>query len=572
MFHGIRSRCARCAGWWIEHNPTYLLSAACIAAGARLYLVTPTARAGDIGLILLTLGVLQIYESLVVSVLLVLHRRRRAPEDEPSLLLVAALFWTGPLAATMEMTARNSQVGLICALGAALIALIEMRVVRRVMSLHLSLPGRLTASGCVLLVALIPPLLRVPERADGANELHFYWLSWLVGALALGLLLAIRSHARACRRAERPLSSDPDFRWELAFLSLVIGALAVHLIGMQHAFFLHARPFYAAPLMAAIAVVVFDGARVLSLKRPLTYLMALLPIGGLLLAAQPFDPDFPLRRLPAFLRDPLVPTAVLAAAALWFGALRHASSALLHAGSVALAIAVYRATPLLLPPGIHADPLPRTALSREQVVLLLAAVAGYLFFIARLRRAKPEAIAALCLQQAAMALYLWKRTPADILVTFLLAGWSTLVAIHIVTPRPRLLLTIWPVIFLVVTAWMHDFEPELQWIARAHTLGLIGVLLLASGVWPWRRYQAVASAVATANLVFFFARWIITGANPTAGLIVAGGFMLLMIGAYTSWQKRKWLCRADPHSDPAPDVIVQLSENTEASIVVDPNV
>ena len=49
----------RWAGWWIRRNPTYLLSAVCMAVGARLYLVEPRTRAGDVGVILLTLGVLQ---------------------------------------------------------------------------------------------------------------------------------------------------------------------------------------------------------------------------------------------------------------------------------------------------------------------------------------------------------------------------------------------------------------------------------------------------------------------------------------------------------------------------------
>lgn len=53
---GIRSG----TNWWIRRNPSYLLSAACMAVGARLLLVEPGSRAGDIGLILLTLGVLQV--------------------------------------------------------------------------------------------------------------------------------------------------------------------------------------------------------------------------------------------------------------------------------------------------------------------------------------------------------------------------------------------------------------------------------------------------------------------------------------------------------------------------------
>src|SRR5262245_26100443 len=96
----VAARGARFWRWWVQHNPNYLLSAACMAIGARLLLVSPHTRAGDIGAVLLTLGVLQLYEWAVAGVLVLLHHSRRSPEDHRMLLLVTALFWTGPLAAT----------------------------------------------------------------------------------------------------------------------------------------------------------------------------------------------------------------------------------------------------------------------------------------------------------------------------------------------------------------------------------------------------------------------------------------------------------------------------------------
>ena len=83
-----QSWCARRLVWWLRRNPLYLMSAGCMAVGARLYLVQPNTPVGDIGVILVTLGVLQVYEWAVTAILLLLHRWRRSPEDEPSLLLV----------------------------------------------------------------------------------------------------------------------------------------------------------------------------------------------------------------------------------------------------------------------------------------------------------------------------------------------------------------------------------------------------------------------------------------------------------------------------------------------------
>ena len=82
--------------WFIQRNPTYLISACLMAIGTRLLLVSPSDPTGDIKLILLTLAILQVYEWAVGAILLALHQAARSPEDRPSLLLVATIFWTGP--------------------------------------------------------------------------------------------------------------------------------------------------------------------------------------------------------------------------------------------------------------------------------------------------------------------------------------------------------------------------------------------------------------------------------------------------------------------------------------------
>ena len=120
MGNGIRGELARFVGWMLRRNPLYLLSAVLMAVGARLYLVSPSAAPGDLGLIITTLVVLQVYEWGVSGLLLVLHRCGRSPEDKPSILLVAVAFWTGPMAATIEMTAYHAELGSIVAAGACL--------------------------------------------------------------------------------------------------------------------------------------------------------------------------------------------------------------------------------------------------------------------------------------------------------------------------------------------------------------------------------------------------------------------------------------------------------------------
>ena len=83
----MRPICSDGIRWWLRKNPMYLMSAGCIAYGAREMLVLPGSIAGDVSFILLTLVVLQCYEWSVTGFLLILHRSGRSPEDKPSLLL-----------------------------------------------------------------------------------------------------------------------------------------------------------------------------------------------------------------------------------------------------------------------------------------------------------------------------------------------------------------------------------------------------------------------------------------------------------------------------------------------------
>ena len=211
----IYSRPLRVLGiqWWIRQNPFYLLSAACMALGTRMLLVSPGDVPGDISLILLTLIALQCYEWSVTGLLMLLHKKKRSPEDEPSLLLVGALFWTGPLVATMEMTAKRADLGLILAAAACVIVLIELFTVARVMKYRFSFAGKILASSCVILVAVAQPLLKIQPGAAQTNEVLLYFLWWILAGIALLGLAVNRSYSRV----EWPygLHSKPmDLLWD----------------------------------------------------------------------------------------------------------------------------------------------------------------------------------------------------------------------------------------------------------------------------------------------------------------------------------------------------------------------
>ncbi len=217
----VRRVCARAASWWIVRNPTYLLSAATMAVGARLYLHAPDARTGDVGLMLLTLGILQAYELAVSGVLIALYRFKRCTADRPSLLLVAALFWTGPLVATLELAEEFGTLGVGFSAAACAVAWLVLRVVKRVVGLQLSPSGQMAAGFCLVLLVAAQLRLHVPPDADGTDEAGLYACWWLLAVLMLFAIPAMRWHSRAASDGSAGLSGA--LRVEVAFLAVLSG-------------------------------------------------------------------------------------------------------------------------------------------------------------------------------------------------------------------------------------------------------------------------------------------------------------------------------------------------------------
>lgn len=528
--------------WFLQHNPMYLLSAACMAEGARLLLVHPDTRAGDLGMILMTLGVLQAYEWAVATILIALHRSRRSPEDGPSLLLVAALFWTGPLAATAEMTAHRMEMGLITAIAAGLIALVEMAVMRRALGLRPGLAAQAAAGGCITLLVAAPPLIRIPAEANGTNELFLYAAWWLLAAIAMLGMVAIRQHRRG-GRSLGTADQQPPVPAGLALMAIALTATAAHLIGMNYAYFGHARLFYGAPLVIATAIVAMEALAVLA-ERRLRWLVpvAVLPLLAIWFAADTFSPEVPTRLLPVWLRDPPAVVLALAAIAWWFGGLRLRRGVLFHVGSVACAASairfakVLRAEPWRLPmvSGQHDS-------VRDLLVMLLFAGAVYMAVSAILRRSPTEGIAALIIHQAAVTLWVCDRMDADSLIVGLVAGWSWFVAVHLLMRKPRWSQVAWPVALLMLVIWGHDFDQTLHWSARMHGLAVVLVLLIGHALRPGAGWQWLAVGTATADGVFLGARALAGGPHATELTVVAGGFALLVGGAAISWFKARLL-------------------------------
>ncbi|MCP4245556.1 MAG: hypothetical protein GY778_00765 [bacterium] len=552
MMNEHRGWFARGVAWMVRRNPTYLLSAALMAVGARLFLVGPADVAGDVKLILFTLAALQIYEWLVGGILLFLHWHRRSPEDQPSLLVVVALFWTGPMAATIEMTAWRPALGSCLAAGACLIAIGELRLVSHSLRLRLSAAGQVAACASVVLVAATGPLLTVPVVESGINELILYGAWWALAGIVLVGAAAVGSYRR---RWSQPLDAGVsiELRRELIFLAMTFAAAALHLVAINHGFFCHAAAFYCAPLIVAVSVVAMA---FLSLgagpDRWLLGAYGLLPGVAVLLTLQPFDPEVPVVLLPGWLGDPTLTVALAAAGAWWFGYARHRTVVLLHAGNAALGLAAYRTVGLLAVEGaVTSWPLTQVARSNGLAVAMLYATAIYLAVVACIRRSRLEGLAALAVHLPAVGLLVWGKTPADELVIWLLAGWSVLFGLHLAFRRPHLSVRLVPIVFLVIAPWTLESAPELWWLAAGHAAFLILALLVVGWIRRWTRYRSAALVLLGVHLIALAERWTVQGSNPTAELLVGAGFALAASGALISWHKHRLLEAIDRRDDPS---------------------
>ena len=533
--------CARTAAWWIKRNPMYLLSAAAMAVGAKLYLSAPDARAGDVGLILLTLGVLQAYELAVAGVLILLHRRRRSPEDQPSLLLVAALFWTGPLAATLELSQHDGPLGTGFAAAACIVALSEFVVVRRAIGLRMSWAGQLAAALCLMLVTAAPLRLRIAHVTAGTDEIALYACWWLLAMLALLALPAVRWHARRGREPDGALQSVQRLRIELAFLATVVVATATHLYAMNYAFYGHARAFYGVPLLGALAVVGFECAAIADLRRRfLSASCAALPVVGVLLAWRGFRADVPIERLPLWLRDPVLSALLVAAVVWWYGYLRQRWSMLLHAGSVAVAAALLRAVPDATPSEVSCN-LPFALPLPVGVTYGAAVVTAYLLVTAYFRRSRLDLLTALAIGVCAIDSLVLGRVEADRLICLAAAGWAWLLAIRVLCRRPGWFARTAPVVALVVVSCYFELHEPLRWIARSHAIALTAVLITVGWLWPASGYRLIGGLAGGSWLLWLGGRSLVGNANATAAMTVAGAFLLLAVAVLVSWYKQRLL-------------------------------
>ncbi len=506
--------CARLTIWLLHRNPFYLLSALAMAAAGRLYLGDSACEPGEIYAIVLTLLILQVYEWVIGALLVAIGRMGHVPEDEHSLLIVAGLFWTGPIAATIELTVRNPTAGAILAAGVAAVAIGELAAAVGFVGLRLSRTSWSIGLTCLIFLVLWPIALRLSTGVGGHHELVLYAGWWilalvaLIGGCCVGNVL------------------------NLGFMLFAIGAVTVHLIGMNHAFFCNAAPFYASPMLVSLALLGMRAqAQIAKLRTWSTVFAASLPIVAIGLCFTAFSPDVPVDVLPSVLRDP-IPVVSLMAAAIWgYAFLLRRIPIFLHLSAAAFALAVYRGAGTWI---VDAVPALGHSPGFSPWLGLYVAVL-YLLIIAWLRRSRAELLGAVVVHALGVVALVWGQTSLDLFITKLVVGWSALAVLHLVAERPSMVPRLLAIVVLAEAAWSHRGF----WMGYAHA-GFLPIALIVLGVWfRSTRYHWIGLSILGIECSILVAQAPIARANVAA--IIAFG--LLAAGAMISFAKRKWIER-----------------------------
>jgi hypothetical protein len=501
---------------------------------------------GDIALILLTLGVLQAYVTMVTAIMLWLHRKSRSPEDQPSLLIVGAVFWTGPLIATMEMTAQRPALGFAMALGVAIVALGEMHAAARYFRWRLAPTTQAVAVASILLIVAAQPLLKVENAAAGTNETLLYGLWWLAALILL-------SAAPGLRRAH-------DLRVETAVIAAACGAALLHLVAMNHAFYGHAKTFYAAPALAAVSALGFLIPRRDDPSRPAWMLVISfwLPVLAIFFSFDRFDHTVPRAALPMLARDPLFISLTLAAAAWWCGYLRHHWEPLLHTAVLASMYAVQRLLYSgMLTGEMNIAPPSFDTLTAEQRGVALITTAWYLGLVAWRNRSRALLAAGLIMHQLGLASLLPDAWPATDFILTMTWAWTAVLVIHAAAQRPPWILRLIPLLFLVISSWAYTQDPNVAFYAKAHSALIIVALAAAGWAMPWTRYRTCAAVLLVLNTSPFAIHWTNSRPYGPAVAVISAGFALLLLGSVISWYKQTLMARLTLRHKP-PDLAAEV--------------
>jgi hypothetical protein len=286
-----------------EHNPFYLLSAACMLASCLALTNSlswiPIATRRLVTLII----TLNVYEAALLAIALFLVTRRRLRRDGRILLLLQAFFLVHFTVLNAEIASADATLGLWVNAILFLAAILKLGIVLRVLNPDFTpLQFAFVLTQVAILFALPCVLWRLDGGQGRVGARHLFVVGWL--AALLPALYELISHLDARQRITPAGASN--VAPTSAYLALPYLSLLTH-IGILH--YVYNVPFqgaHAAPYLLGLTLILTRLApNRLMPRRDLAVLRLLLPAAAVLVSANnPFQ--FPLHRTyPAVTLTPL---------------------------------------------------------------------------------------------------------------------------------------------------------------------------------------------------------------------------------------------------------------------------
>ncbi len=525
--------------WWLRRNPAYLLSAAAMIYAASLVLRQPDAPPGRLPLIFQILAALTVYELAILTAVVGLHRAGRSPEDQPALRLLAALFWTAPLAATLELTLADAVLGRSFTLLAAGIAAAQLIVGPRALATGFG-PGATAAGLIVLLLIAATPIAIAPDVCPrGVDDLRLYAAWWglgLAGAIgAAGIAWRSRSDKPAGEFHVHPASIEGGF------VALVIAIGATHLYGIDHAFFCNAEAQHLTPALGGLSLLAIEVMR--ACRAPaivVRQVVGVLSAISLWCSIGSFHAETPMAGWSRPWNQPMAYALAWLVVSWGHAAWRMRDFAYLH-GLVALSLVALCWQNGPVRDWLRATPHETYRAAPTVVVFWLYGTVAYLTLLAIVRRNRPCGGAAIVVHFVALAAATCGRMPDAGAVLALAAGWHWLAFAECIRLTPLLLSRSIGVAALTIAALSLEMRPECHTLSRSVMIGSV-IAWLAIGLAKPRTSYHLIGGVAGALWATALSGRAIWSQPQLRGLgAILTSFGLLAIGVLTSWNKSRWL-------------------------------
>lgn len=270
-----------------EHNPFYLLSAACMLASCLALTNSLSWMSIERGRLITLIVTLNVYEAALLAIAIFLIKQRKLRRDGRILLLLQAFFLADFSFLNAEIATADFQTGLAINLVLLALAAIKMGVVLRVLK-----PGFTALQFAFVMLQLTvlfvsPVVLRWTDANRSIlNPRDFYVMWWIVGLLPAAYELL----THADRGRIMSVSADAQTAPTTAYLSLPFVSLLLHLGIIHWVYRVDYVGAHAAPLLLGLTLVINRFGPSTKFTRPdLVFLRAALPAAAVLVSLnQPF--------------------------------------------------------------------------------------------------------------------------------------------------------------------------------------------------------------------------------------------------------------------------------------------